>query len=562
MDRRSAFVLLGVCALASFLAGLELMVTAVALPAIVTSLADWGELRLASWIVNGYLLVSIVTMPLAGRVADRVGVRPVLLAGLAIFALGSALSGAAPSLGSLVAARCVQAVGAGILVPVATAGASHLFDGRARPRALGIVGASTFLGMAAGPFVGAAVLRSVHPAALLEALGWSGGILEQLTVPAWRWVFYLNVPFALAALMLAWAAAAGWETPRRRERLDLVGAALVTGGLGSLLVGLTLIGDADAGNLLRDILPAVGDEATTVLPAVLVAVGLLALAGAVVRGIRRPDAFLEVRAFRIPAFAGATLVSLLTGYGFATAIIGAAVVVDRVRYGGPAEQQTVLGSLAAATAIGALVSGWLVHRLSVTVVAVVGLLACSGGLALMATWDPSTSVPAMAGALTLVGLGFGATVTPRSTAAVEALGQRAFGAASSTVTVARMAGMAVGLAVLTAYGSTTIDRLTSDLFGTPDGWRTVLPPELAGRPLEDGLVVQALEAWAAAEAAKILGGVFLIAAGTVLVAIPPALAMGRTPRMLRSDGVPARDGEEVTAPEASGDGTGEPSLVL
>jgi MFS family permease len=234
-----------------------------------------------------------------------------------------------------------------------------------------------------------------------------------------------------------------------------------------------------------------------------------------------------------------------------------------VRYGGPAEQQAVLGSLAAATAIGALASGWLVHRLSVTIVAVVGLLACAGGLALMATWDPATPIPAMAGALALVGLGFGATVTPRSTAAVEALGQRAFGAASSTVTVARMAGMAVGLAILTAYGSTTIDRLTADLFGTPDGWRAVLPPELAGRPLEDGLVVDALEAWAAGEAAMILGGVFLVAAGAVLIAIPPALAMGRPARMLRSDGQPSEDAEgERPAAEGTGDGGGEPSLVL
>ena len=98
VGRRDAAILLAVSAAAVFLAGLELMVTAVALPAIVIDLADWGELRRASWIINGYLLVSIATMPLAGRLADRYGVRPLLLGGLVLFTLGSALAGAAPSL--------------------------------------------------------------------------------------------------------------------------------------------------------------------------------------------------------------------------------------------------------------------------------------------------------------------------------------------------------------------------------------------------------------------------------------------------------------------------------
>ena len=164
-------MLLAVCAAAVFLSGVELMVTAVALPAIVTDLADWGELRRASWIVNGYLLVAIATMPLAGRLADRHGVRPLLLGGLALFTLGSLLAGAAPTLDLLIAARLVQAAGAGTLVPVATAAAAHLYEGHARPRALGVVGAATFLGMAAGPFIGAAILRLADPASALETLG-------------------------------------------------------------------------------------------------------------------------------------------------------------------------------------------------------------------------------------------------------------------------------------------------------------------------------------------------------------------------------------------------------
>jgi MFS family permease len=537
MDRRDRVVLLGVCAVAVFLAGLELMITAVALPAIVTDLADWGELRRASWIVNGYLLVSIVTMPLAGRLADRWGARPLLYGGLVAFVAGSFLSGAAPSLDALIAARLVQAVGAGTLIPVATAAASHLFSGHERPRALGIIGAATFLGMAAGPFVGAAVLGSVHPGGALEQLGLTAGPLRDALEPAWRWVFYLNVPIGLAALALAWAAAAGWETPRRDGRLDLPGTIAFTLGLTGTLLGITLLGEG----------------AATTAAGGLLAVGVAGLAAAILLGIRRPDPFLDIRSFRHPAYAGATVVSLLTGYGFATAIIGAAVVVDRVLYGGPADQQVALGALAGATALGALVSGWLVRRLSLGLVTIGGILAGALALALMATWGPTTPLATMAAVLALFGLGFGATVTPRSTAAVEALGPAAFGVASATVTVARMIGMSLGLAVLTAYGSTTIDRLTDRVFSSPDAYVDLLPPELVGRPLNDGLVVDALEAWAAGEAARVLDGVFLAAALVMLAALPAALAMGRRTRMLiaRSDGRP--EGQAVATEEAGGD---------
>ncbi|MEA2674127.1 MAG: hypothetical protein QOI92_1319, partial [Chloroflexota bacterium] len=224
MSRRTALLLLGVLGAGAFLSGLELMITAVALPAIVVDLADWTELRPASWIINGYLLVSIVVMPIAGQLADRLGVRRVFLWALVIFVIGSVLAGRATGLGDLIAARLLQALGGGALVPVATAAASHLFEGPARPRALGAVGALTFLGMAAGPFAGAWIIQSIHPAAALESLGVTGGLLAALEAP-WRYGFYLNVPIGIALLALGWAATAGWTTPRRATRLDLAGAA-------------------------------------------------------------------------------------------------------------------------------------------------------------------------------------------------------------------------------------------------------------------------------------------------------------------------------------------------
>ena len=193
----------------AFLSGLELMITAVALPAIVVDLADWTELRAASWIINGYLLVSIVVMPLAGQLTDRHGVRRVFLWALVVFIAGSVLAGRAGSLGELIAARLVQAVGGGALVPVATAAASHLFDGPARPRALGAIGALTFLGMAAGPFAGSWIMQAIHPGRRARRARRSAAGLRDAFEAPWRYVFYLNVPLGLATLALAWAATRG-----------------------------------------------------------------------------------------------------------------------------------------------------------------------------------------------------------------------------------------------------------------------------------------------------------------------------------------------------------------
>src|SRR3990170_4586316 len=387
-----------------FLAGLELMITAVALPAIIgdASITDWTQLRRASWIINGYLLAYVTAMPLAGRASDRCGTRRLLLLALAFFTVGSALAGRAQGLDELIAARVLQGLGGGALVPLATAGASHLFAGLGRPRALGVVTALTFLGMAAGPFVGATVLQVARFDLLLRDAGVPLDT-ARLFVPAWRWVFYLNVPLGILGLLYAWAV--GIDTPRGRGRVDVVGAGLFALGLAAGLAAITWAGAPDLPGGVSGL-------------AGLAALSVVALGLALARGRAGRDPFLEVRHFRDPVYASAVVLSLLTGYALATAIVGGA-----------------------AAALG---------RLAVD--------------------------------LAVFGLGFGITVTPRSTAAVESVGPAAFGAAAAAVTVARMIGMALGLAVLTQLGSNRIDALAR-IVDDPALRDTILPAELRGLPL-------------------------------------------------------------------------------
>ena len=385
-------MLLGVFGAGVFLAGLELMITAVALPSILArprrpaGTSAWVELRKASWIVNGYLLVYILTMPLAGRLADLWGARRLFIGALVVFVVGSFLAGAAQSLDQLIAARLVQAVGGGVLVPVGTAAAAHLYDGHARPRALGVIGALTFLGMAAGP-----VRRRRHPRRRPPGgrRSTSAGLARRrpprVLAPAWRWVFYLNVPIGIVAL-----------DPRLGRLAGLGDAAPVRARSTSsapLLFGVALAGGLHRADPRSGRARSPGRRSTRPVSLVLGVVAVVAtIAGGRPRACASADPFLDVRLFRHVAFSAAALVSLLTGYAFATAIIGAAVFVDRVLYGGPDEQRLALGALAGATAVGALVSGFLVRVASYRLVTVAGLALGIGGLLAMARWTPDTAI--------------------------------------------------------------------------------------------------------------------------------------------------------------------------
>ncbi|MFI5261876.1 MAG: MFS transporter [Candidatus Limnocylindrales bacterium] len=516
MSRRAAWSLLAILSLAAALGGAELLVTATALPSIVQDLASWQQLRQASWIVNGFFVTSIAVMPFAGRAADRYGLVTPLTLALLLFGVASLAAGAAPSLAVLIAARCVQGVGAGAVLPLATYGASHLFRGPARARALGIVGAATFLGMAAGPFLGAFVLQHFDLTAQVAAAGLHGTPIGDLLTPAWRWVFYLAAPAAFLIALYVWAAGPAWPVVERRAaRFDLVGGLATTIALAAGLLALTWLGWPDAP----------GGPAGALVPGLVAAV---ALAVAILVERRTPDPFLPSGLWRDRALVGAVAISALTGYALATALLGGAVLVDRVRYGGPPDQQLVLGSLALAIAVGAFGSGIVLRRLGPRPVSVVGILIGATGLALLGGVAPTTSTMAVAGALALFGLGFGLTVTPYSAAAVEALGRDAFGLASGVVTQARFLGMGVGVAVLTALGSNRIEALSVVL--TDAAARdAVLPAALQGRPLDDPFVVDALERWAAGQAAGILDALFLAGAAVMLLAILPALGLRESP---------------------------------
>ncbi len=501
----AAWAALVFASLGVLLGGAELMVVAIALPSIVADFGGWADLGSVSWIVNGYLLAYVVAMPLAGRGADMWGARRLYVIALLLFVIGSAGAGwsafAGPESGLawLIGWRVVQGLGGGALVPLSMALASHLFSGRARAAALGVEGAATYIGMAIGPAYGAWVLLSFR----LPVPG--------LDVAQWQWIFWLNVPIGIVTLLLIYVVAGGVETPRVRAALDLVGATLLSAALVAGIGAITVTGTAG----WLDPLVIGGLVASAVLLAVFVAWEL-----------RSSAPLVQVRLFADRTFSAANAVSLLTGYTLATAIIGGPVFVDRVLFATEADASVALTALTLAVAVGALVGGVLSAISGERLVSVLGVAGTAIGLGFALGWDVGTDLGRLVRDLAIYGAGFGLTVSPRATAAVEAAGSGAYGVASAMVQITRTIGMSIGLALLTSIGQNRIDEL-SDLVNDPlrrDALVTELGrPEFVGVDPQTSLALVAfLEEWSQGQAGDVLRLVLAIALGVAFVTLVPA----------------------------------------
>jgi EmrB/QacA subfamily drug resistance transporter len=506
----AAWGILVVASLGVFLGGAELMVVAIALPSIVADFGGWADLGRASWIVNAYLLAYIVAMPLAGRAADLWGARRLYLISLGLFCLGSLGAGlsrmAGPEAGLdwLIGSRVVQGLGGGALVPLSMALASHLFEGRARATALGIEGAATFVGMAVGPAYGAWVLLNV-------ALPIPG-----LDVVGWQWIFFLNVPVGLFVLLLLYVVAGGVETPRAHGRLDLAAALLASLALVAGVGALSLAGDRGWGDAV-----VLGG----------LAVSALSVAVFVLRELRQATPLIDPRLFADARFAASNGVSLLTGYTLATAIIGGPVFVNRVLNAGAGQSAAALTALTLAVALGAVAGGLASGLVGQRVTAVLGVGVTIIGLWLAAGWGVETDLGRLQRDLAIFGAGFGLTVSPRATAAVEAAGASAYGIASAMLQVTRTIGMSIGLALLTSIGQNRIDELTALINDPPR--RDVLVTSL-GRPEFVGVdprsslaLVELLEQWSRGQAADVLRLVIQISLVVAAATVIPALVEGR-----------------------------------
>ncbi len=425
---------------AAFLSSLDLFIVNIAFPDIRASFpgTDLGQM---SWILNGYTVVFAAFLALAGRVADRFGHARVFLLGLAVFTAASAACAAAPGVWLLVAARAVQAVGAALVVPTSLSLLLAAYPAERRTRAVGTWASIGAVAAALGPPL--------------------GGLLVELS---WHWVFLVNVPVGIVALIAGRRVLRDPEVARTGMP-DLLGALGIVVGVGAL--AFAFVRTPDAGWGAPDVLAGLG-------------VAVVGLVLVVLRSRRHPVPALDLAVLRVPVVALASLVMVAFTTGFA------AMLVVNVLYmtgtWGWSPQEAGLG-LAAGPLVVVVVSrlaGHLSGRLGIGPVALLGALAFAAGPAwwlLHLGVTPDYAAGMLPGQL-LTGLGVGLLLPTLSSVVGSALPAPQWGSGSSLINTARQVGSVLGVALLVSViGAHTTGR-PSEFGAVQAGWTLLVAAAL------------------------------------------------------------------------------------
>ena len=409
-SRRRLWVTLGVIT-GMFLAALEATVVGTAMPTVIASL---GGLSHYSWVFSAYLITSTITVPVWGKLSDLYGRRPLFQIGIAVFLLGSVLSGMAGTMTQLIAYRAVQGLGAGALVPLAMTiiGDVYTVEERARMQAFfsGVWGISSVV----GPVVG-------------------GFITDQLS---WRWVFYINVPFGILAAVIMQLSL---KEPKRRSRpsIDYAGALLLMASITLLMLALV-----EGGATVREFASArnVG---------LMVVAGLLgALFIYVERRAQDPIVPLELFRNRV------VTVSVTAGFLAGVAMFGAISFVPLFAQGALGSTATEAGSLLTPLMLSwvglSVVGGRLLLKVGYRPTTLAGLFLLTLGFALLSSYQRTTPRVWLYADLVLIGAGLGLTMLTLLIAVQQSVGRAQLGIATSLNQFSRSIGGAVGVAIMGA----------------------------------------------------------------------------------------------------------------
>ncbi|WP_078897668.1 MFS transporter [Streptomyces rimosus] len=402
---RKWWPLAAVCS-GSFVFLLDTTVLSVALPRIGDDLA--APLSALEWVANAYTLVLAVLMLPMGSLSDRFGARGLYVAGLTVFGLASLGCALAPGAGVLIAARGVQGVGGAALAVSTFALIGSVYRGPDMGRAMGVFGAVTGLGAAAGPMLGGL---------LAECLGW-------------RSVFFLNVPLIVATIVLTLRVLDGHRRTTR-TRTDLPGMAVFALCAGSLTYALTLAGEK--GWSSPEVLSLLGLAAIT-LPAF------------IRTELRGTAPLLDVRLFARPAFSAVMLCTLASTAAFA-ALVYTSLWLQSGLGLGPVRAGLALMPLALASFATSLISGRRLHGASPRAVLGTGLGLSGIGCALQAVPGSHSSVGFLALGLTVTGVGVGLLGPVLGAAVFAALPPERGGMAAGAMTTFRQLGQTLGVAV-------------------------------------------------------------------------------------------------------------------
>jgi EmrB/QacA subfamily drug resistance transporter len=413
-DRRQRLLILGICSMSLLIVGLDSTIVNVALPAIRRSFhSPFSGLQ---WTIDAYTLVLASLLMLSGSSADRLGRKRVFQVGLALFSLGSLLCAVAPSLGMLIAARVLQAIGGSMLNPVAMSIIRNVFvDPRERAQAIGVWGGVIGISLALGPVLGGALVDSV----------------------GWRAVFLVNLPVGMVAILLT-ALYVPESRAEHARRVDPVGQVLVIIGLATLTYGII-----DA--------PATGWTAPRTL--VLFSVSVLAFATLVGYELRRREPLIEIRFFRSAPFSGATVIAVAMFAALGGFLFLNTLYLQDVRGLSPFSAGLYTLPMAGVMLVVAPLTGRFVGNHGTRLPLLVGSLALMASGVILAQLTRTTSFAELVVAYGLFGLGSGLINPPITNTAVSGMPPSQAGVAAAVASTGRQVGQTLGVAVLGALAA-------------------------------------------------------------------------------------------------------------
>jgi EmrB/QacA subfamily drug resistance transporter len=421
---RESLLILTAASLVVFFAALDQTVVVTILPPMMFDIGiSVTDLNSASWIITGYLIGYTVAIPITGKLADLYGSTSVLLYALALFLAGSILVAIATSLPAVILGRVIQAIGGGATIPVGITLASRSVKPEHRTIGIGMVGAAAELGLVLGPLY--------------------GGFVESWL--NWRWAFWLNIP---QVAVMAICIRVFPKPTRKRADIDWIGSTLLVGSLIVLLLALSH----------EDVF-----QFSSARPYLLGGLSILGCAVLVWYEQKQPDPIVDVQSLRSRPFLGALATK---------AIVGATLIVPMVTI--PLMTSTILDQsiiegglrllrLTAALAAGAVLSGFATTRFGPRKTTISGLLLASLGLFLMSSWGITTPESHLTIYSIITGIGIGLVITPLFLMAIEFSKPGSIVSSVSLVLVARMIGMAIGMAVMASWGAEQFHSLIEQL---------------------------------------------------------------------------------------------------
>jgi EmrB/QacA subfamily drug resistance transporter len=409
------------------LAALDQTIVSTALKKIVE---DFNGLNHYSWVVTAYLLTSTASTPLYGKISDLYGRRPVYQFSIIVFLIGSFLSGIASSMDQLIAFRAIQGLGAGGLMGLTFVIVGDLVAPRERGKYQGMFGAVWGLSSVAGPLLG----------------GFFSDRAEIFGITGWRWIFYINLPFGILALVVT-ALVLHIPKQRREHKVDYLGAALIVAAVVAILVALSVFGPENGWSNPRTVSSLV--------------LGFAIVAAYMFWEKRSPEPILPLSLFKNQTFALTSIIGFIIGAGMFGAIIMLPLYLQIIQ-GASATSAglklipLMLGILAVTITSGRIITKTGKYR----IFPILGTITMALGILLMTQLGTTTPFWQVALFSIIVGAGLGASMQTIVIAVQNAVEYKDLGIATSSNTFFRSLGGAFGTAI---FGTILNQQVNSNL---------------------------------------------------------------------------------------------------